>query len=203
MDVHEAIRSRRSVSRMAPDPIPRETVQRLLDAAVLAPNHYQTQPWRFVVLTGAARATLGAAQEAALRRLLPDPNSPAAAADLAKERAKPLRSPVVIVAAAEPQTGPKIEWIEEIAAASAAVQNLLLAAQAEGLASIWRTGATAYAPEVKAALGLSETAQVLGFLYLGYPDVAQPPAPRAPRPVPATWLGWDESGSEQSGEAPA
>lgn len=203
MDVHEAIRSRRSVSRMAPDPVPRETVQRLLDAAVLAPNHYQTQPWRFVVLTGAARTALGEAQEAALRRLLPDPNSPASAADLAKERAKPLRSPVVIVAAAEPQTGPKIEWIEEIAAVSAAVQNLLLAARAEGLASIWRTGATAYAPEVKAALGLNETAQVLGFVYLGYSDVSQPPAPRVPRPAPAAWLGWDEAVSDAASTAPA
>jgi nitroreductase len=203
MDVMEAIRTRRSISRMRPDPVPRATVERLLQAAVLAPNHYQTAPWRFIVLTGEARDRLGAAQEAALRRMLPDPDAPTALPDLAKERRKPRRSPVVIVAAAEPDSGPKIQRIEEIAATAAAVQNLLLAAQAEGLAAIWRTGATAYSPEVREALGLGEHAQVLGIIYLGYPDVAQMPGPRPPRTPPATWLGWDTVEPDRTGADPA
>jgi nitroreductase len=191
MDVLEAIRTRRSHGRMLPDAPPRALIERVLDAAVCAPNHYLTEPWRFVVLTGEARGALGRAQEAALRRTLAHPEAPEHRAALEKERAKPFRAPVVVVAAVERSALEKAVWLEEICATAAAVQNLLLAAQAEGLAAIWRTGETAYAPEVKEALGLPPEAQVLAIVYLGYPDRAQPPAARAPRAVPVRWLGWD------------
>ena len=191
MDVYEAIRSRRSYGRLLPDAPPRAVVERLLDAAVCAPNHYQTQPWRFFVLTGAARALLGAAQEAALRRTLPDPDAPQNAPLLQKERSKPFRAPVVIVVAVEPSTQPKVVPLEELCATAAAVENLLLAAHAEGVAAIWRTGETAYDPGVRELFNLSPSAQVLGIVYLGYADRTQPPAPRPPRRPPAVWMGWD------------
>jgi nitroreductase len=190
MDVLEAIRTRRSHGRMLPDSPPRELIERVLAAAVCAPNHYLTEPWRFVVLTGEAREALGRAQEAALRRSLAEPDAPEHQAALAKERAKPLRSPVVVIAAVEKSTLPKAVWLEDVCATAAAVQNLLLAAHAEYLAAIWRTGETAYSPEVKEAVGLSPDAQVIGIVYLGYPDRAQPPADRAGRAVPVEWRGW-------------
>jgi nitroreductase len=190
MDVREAIHTRRSIGRMLPEAPPRAVIERLLEAAVLAPNHHHTQPWRFFVLTGDARAQLGAAQEAALRRSLADPDDPKNAALLAKERAKPFRSPVVIVVAVEPSTDPKVVGIEEVCATAAAVQNLLLAAHGEGLAAMWRTGETAYDAGVRELFGLSERAQVLGIIYLGYADPAQPPAPRVPRRDRTTWIGW-------------
>ena len=192
MDVLEAIRTRRSYGRMAPDSPPRDAIERILDAAVCAPNHYLTEPWRFIVLTGDAREPLGRAQEAALRATLDDPDAPEHQAALAKERAKPLRSPVVVVVAVEPSPSTKSVWLEEVCATAAAVQNMLLAAHAEGLAAIWRTGETAYSAEVKEALGLSADAQVIGIVYLGYADRAQPPAARAARGVPVEWRGWDD-----------
>jgi nitroreductase len=193
MHVLDAIRTRRSVGRMLADAPPRATVARLLEAAVCAPNHYLTEPWRFVVLTGAARERLGAAQEAALRRTLADPDDPRHAPALAKERAKPLRSPVVVVVAVEPSPDERVPELEEICATAAAAQNLLLAAHAEGLAAIWRTGETAYSDEVRTALDLPERARVLGIIYLGYADRAQPPAERPGRTTPATWLGWEDA----------
>ena len=54
MDAFEAIHSRRSQGKVKPDPVPRELIEKLLDAAVQAPNHYKVRPWRFVVLTGAS-----------------------------------------------------------------------------------------------------------------------------------------------------
>ena len=193
MDVFEAIRTRRSVSRVLPECPPRALIERVLAAAVCAPNHYLTEPWRFIVLTGAAREPLGHAQEAALRHTLTDADAPHHQAALAKERGKPLRAPVVIVAAVVPSGHPKAVPLEEICATAAAVQNLLLAAHAEGLAAIWRTGETAYSPEVKAALDLPDAAQVIGIIYLGYPDAAQPPAPRVSRDVAAVWKGWQDN----------
>ena len=192
MDVTEAIRTRRSYGRMTLEAPPREVIERVLDAAVCAPNHYHTEPWRFIVLTGDARTPLGLAQEAALRRTLADPEAPEHQPALAKERGKPLRAPVVVVVAVEKSASPKAVWIEDVSATAAAVQNLLLAAHAEGLAAIWRTGETAYSAEVKEAMGLSPEAQVIGIVYLGYPDRAQPPAERAARAVPAEWRGWPD-----------
>ena len=55
MDAITAINQRTSVRRFRPDPVPREIVERLLDCAVRAPNHKLTEPWRFTILTGAAR----------------------------------------------------------------------------------------------------------------------------------------------------
>ena len=192
MDVFEAIRTRRSVSRVLPECPPRDLIERVLAAAVCAPNHYLTEPWRFIVLAGAAREPLGHVQEAALRRTLADADALHHQANVAKERGKPLRAPVVIVAAVVPSGHPKAVPLEEICATAAAVQNLLLAAHAEGLATIWRTGETAYSPEVKAALDLPDAAQVIGIIYLGYPDAAQPPSPRVSRDVPVVWKGWQD-----------
>ena len=58
MDAIDAIQRRTSVRRFRPDPVPRETLERLLECAVRAPNHKLTEPWRFAVVTGAARARL-------------------------------------------------------------------------------------------------------------------------------------------------
>ena len=57
--------------------------------------------------------------------------------------------------------------IEQVSAGAAATQNILLAATALGLGSMWRTGDPCYDPKVRAALGLSHTALMLGFVYLG------------------------------------
>ncbi len=50
MDVDEAIRSRRTLKAYTDEPVGRELVSELLDLAVLAPNHHETEPWRFWVV---------------------------------------------------------------------------------------------------------------------------------------------------------
>jgi nitroreductase len=132
---------------------------------VQAPNHHRVRPWRFVVLTGSARERLGEVMALALRHTKPDALPEA----LAAERAKPLRAPVLIAVAVDKPSAPKVVEIENICAAAAATQNLLLAAHALGLAAMWRTGAAASAPEVKQFLGLAPDQPLIGFVYLGYP----------------------------------
>ena len=62
MNVLEAIYHRQSIGAMKPDPVPRGDIEKLLGAAVQAPNHYKVRPWRFVVLTGAGRERLAASR---------------------------------------------------------------------------------------------------------------------------------------------
>jgi nitroreductase len=84
----------------------------------------------------------------------------------------------VIIAMMQRGENPKIPVLEEIAAASCAVQNLLLGATALGIASYWGSGGMAYQPPMKSYLNLREEDLVLGILYLGYTDKAKPEGKR-------------------------
>ncbi|HZS89668.1 MAG TPA: nitroreductase [Chloroflexota bacterium] len=190
-----ALRARRSVGKVKPDPVPRELVERVIEAATWAPNHHLTRPWRFVVVTGRAREELGAAFAASLRSRLDNPSDERTAVLLERERAKPLRAPVLIAVAVVPSSDPKVKEVEEIAAVAAGVQNMLLAAAALGLGAMWRTGDPAYDPPVKRFLGLPDEAHLLAFVYLGYPDMPPPREHESDAGSYTTWLGWDEPAS--------
>ena len=184
MDIFEAIRTRQSIPKVKPDPVPREMIERILEAAVQAPNHHKVRPWRFVVLTGSARERLGDVMAASLRRK--DPNATDDA--LNKERAKPLRSPVVIAVGVSKPTLPKEVEIENVCATAAATQNLLLAAHALGLGAMWRTGSAAFDPDAKRFLGFEPDQYVIGFIYIGDPQSEPLPPARPSHEDRTTWM---------------
>ncbi len=174
MDVLQTIQTRRSIGRVKSDVVPRNLIEKLLVAAVQAPNHYKVRPWRFVVLTGNGRDRLGEVMAQSMKTRFPQLEPDA----LNKERAKPLRSPVLIAVGVDKPSGPTVLEIENICAAAAACENILLAAHALGLAVKWRTGDAARDPAVKRFLGFAEDQHVISFLYIGYPDVIPDEAPR-------------------------
>lgn len=192
--VLRALRERRSIGRVAPTPVPRHVIEQVIAAAGWAPNHHRTNPWRFVVIAGAAREELGKVMAASLRARLDGSDEENYQDRLERERRKPLRAPAIIAVAAAPPESPKAIEIEEIAAVAAGVENMLLAAEALGLGAVWRTGKPAYDPAVKRFLGLPEAGHLLAFVYLGYPDMPDLPE-RARETAPyTTWLGWDVDG---------
>ena len=166
MDVFEAIHSRHSQGKVKQDPLPRELIEKLLDSAVQAPNHYKVRPWRFVVLTGEARKRMCNVMSSSLRDHHPE--FPPEAFD--KARAAPFRAPVVIVVGVDKPNEPKVLEIENVCAVAAAIQNLLLAAHAMGLGAKWRTGEWARDGKVKEFLGFEADQQLIGFIYVGYPE---------------------------------
>jgi nitroreductase len=185
--VLSAIAARRSVSRVRDGEIPRAAIRELLAAAVAAPNHHLTVPWRFVVIAGDARRAVGEAHARALARLKPD----FPPAGLEKEAGRFERAPVVIACAcAAPEGDHPVQAREDRDAVAAGVQNILLAAGARGLAAMWRTGAMVDEPEVWEALELEPGDRIVAFVYVGHP--AGPPPERAePRNHPdavTTWL---------------
>lgn len=176
MEIFEAIHGRTTVKKVKPDPLPREAVEKMLSAGAQAPNHHNVRPWRFIVFTGDGRKKLGDVFAASF--LERNPAAPPEAAD--KPRALPLRAPVVIaVAADKPAPDTKAIEIENIASASAAAQNILLAAHALGLGAIWRTGEWARDEKVKEFLGFAPDQHILAFIYVGYPETTPEPYTRA------------------------
>src|SRR5512141_189057 len=126
MELFEAIHSRHSQGKVKQDAISRKLIEKLLDAGAPAPNHYKVRPWRFVVLTGEARNKLGDVMSASQRDRRPD--LPPETFD--KTRTLPLRAPVLIAVGADKPSEEKVLEVENISAASAACENILLAAQA-------------------------------------------------------------------------
>ena len=184
MDILQTIQTRHSVGKVKPDAVPREVIEKLLNAAVQAPNHYQVRPWRFVVLTGSGRDKLGEVMAQSMKTRFPQLTDEA----LNKERAKPLRSPVLIAVGVDKPTESKVLEIENICATAAACENILLAAHALGLAAQWRTGDAARDPIVKKFLGFAEDQHIISFLYIGYPDVVPDAAARPGFEERTVWM---------------
>jgi nitroreductase len=163
MDAVNLLMTRESAMKLeAPGPS-EEELDQIFASAGRAPDHGKLRPWRFVVIPTDRRAAFGEVMAASMQRRMPD--APADA--LERERAKALRAPVIVVVAARVQKGHRIPEIEQIAAASAAAQTIMLAAPALGYGAMWKTGDAAYDPTVRTALGLMAEDEILGFLYLG------------------------------------
>ena len=175
MDAIEALTTRASPAALVAPAPDAATLERILGAAMRAPDHGRLRPWRFIVVEGAAREAFGAVLGDALLRREPA----AGEATLAKERAKPLPAPLIVVVAAALRAHRGVPAIEQIVAAGAAAENILVAAHALGFGAFWRTGAPAYDDTVKRALGLAAEDAIVGFLYLGTPAAPLPPTPPA------------------------
>lgn len=162
MDALEALHGRVSSSRLTGE-IDETTLDNIFRAALRAPDHAQLRPWRFLTVSGDARQDLGALYARA--QLTQDPSL--GSADLEKMKSKPLRAPLIIVAIVCVTQHPKVPEVEQILSTGAAMQNMLLAAYAQGVGAMWRTGAMAYSKIVCEGLGLAENEKIVGFLYLG------------------------------------
>ncbi len=175
MDAIAALTQRASVAKLqAPGPTD-EQMQVLLKAAVRAADHGLIRPWRFLRVEGEGREKLGELFVRAGIVDKPDLGQP----QREKLAKMPLRAPCLLLVIACVQDHPKVPAQEQIISAGAAAQNIINAAFAMGLGAMWRTGDMAYHPEVRDALGLAESEELVGYLYLGTP-ANKVPEPRVP-----------------------
>lgn len=179
-------RTRRTVKPAAMDAhreVPPEVLLEILEDAHAAPTHGLTQPWRFHVFTGEARARLAESLPEIYDRVTP------ATARNDEKRAKlatqPRLAPVVLVVAARVEPDGRIPESEEIAATACAVQNLMLSAHEKGIGSFWSTPPVVVSEAFAAWLGLDSTHRMMGLVYLGYPQAGKLPAPTPRKPLAA------------------
>lgn len=153
MDTLTAIHTRRSVRTFTPDPVSEADLQTLLEAAMSAPSAGNSQPWAFLVIT-----------DPALLKQVSSVNPYAAMASKA-----PLSILVCGDLAAEKYPG---FWVQDC---SAATQNLMLAARAIGLGSVW-TGIHPLEDRIaktRELFRLPETLTPLGLVVVGHPRSEQ------------------------------
>lgn len=161
------IQSRRSIGNLTIPAPNNDQIQAAIACAVCAPDHKKLQPWRFIVTTGNARHQLGKAMLAAAEAQAQRSSNLLDDATRQKTYQLPLRAPVIITVVTRMQYHEKVPPFEQMLSAGAAVQNLLLGLQAQGFASVWRTGPLANEPEVKRYFNVGAEDYVVAFVYTG------------------------------------
>jgi len=142
MDAFEAIEKRRSIRNYEPTPVPEEKLEKILEAARLAPSARNRQPRHFIVVTDAEK-----------RKAL----SGGMFAKFLKQ------SPVVIAACGDERAAPKWHAID----VAIAVENMVLAATGEGLGTCWIGSFDEN--KVRDTLKIPKNLRVIVLLAVGYP----------------------------------
>ncbi|MCC7448427.1 MAG: nitroreductase family protein [Anaerolineae bacterium] len=179
--IQHIMMGRRSIRRYQPDqPVPREVLESILTAATWAPSAHNRQPWRFVVITSpAVRQNLAAAMGARLRADLAVDNVPpdVIEKDANRSYSRITSAPILVlmcISMVDMDHYPDVkrssaEHLMASQSAAMAVQNLLLAAHAEGLGACWMC-APLFCPDVvRAQLDLPSDWEPQALITLGYP----------------------------------
>ena len=210
------LRTRRSLRAFTPEPVAREALVRLLEAATSAPSSTNRQPWRFAVVTAPElrRRVVDAARErtGALKGVIQkshhaedfgsygdfffEPLESAAAVVVPQAREYPdLLANLLASAGEDPARFPTASAMQaELCSTSAAVMALLLQAHAEGLGACWMAGPMVARDEIHALLGIAPPWRMLGAVALGHPVGPAEPKPRKPLGRVAQW--YEEEGEE-------
>lgn len=165
-------RSRPAKTLRAPYP-DRAALEPLLELAARTPDHGKLEPWRFIVLTGAALSRLGELTEARGIALGIE------AEKIAKSRASFDQAGCVVAVISAPKPSEKIPQIEQIHSAGAVCLALLNAALAAGWGANWLTGFVAHDEGFGSeGLGLGSAETVAGFIHIGTEGAVPPERPR-------------------------
>lgn len=193
MEINDAIRSRRSVRSFKKTPIPREVLERILTTATWAPSPMNAQPWSFIVLAGTKRDAL-VEIISQYTTYLQDVYKGSGAVisktmmDSINEFAEDLGGAPVLIVLTVPKSY-DVYWQSVIKASAAMVsQNLMLAAWAEGLGTLYLTSCLTMEHEIKKYLDIQND-EICVIMPIGYwLEQPTPPERKAPN---AIWLGFE------------
>jgi nitroreductase len=180
-----SIRERRSVKKFTGDPLDTETIQELLELAVMAPNHRMTEPWSFIVMGPETRRAYGAIKGESRARRLDDPKVGTRVRDQTIASMEGL--PTMIAFLQRLDDDPTVRE-EDFATVYMGMQNVLIGATARGLGTHVKTGAILDEEPVRRLLQVEEDHRVVALVHLGVPDELPPARPRKPATHCTRWL---------------
>ena len=165
-NVNELIQKRRSVYPISyiDKPIPKEIIEQILENANWAPNHRQTEPWRFIVFRGEGRKRLSKYLGNYYKKNTPEDKF--LEGKYQKTLEKPLQSSCVIAICMQRDEAERVPEWEEIAATACAVQNMYLTCTAYGIGCYWSSPKSII--EGNDFLKLQPGQRCLGLFYMGY-----------------------------------
>ncbi len=188
-EITEVIRNRRTIypEQFGDRKVHQEQIELLLNNAIWAPTHGNTQPWRFKVIMG--DALQGLSDFLAKTYLELTPEDARSEMKLAKITNRPLKSSAVIAICMERQKSEKVTEQDEICAVACAVQNMHLTCTAYGLGGFWATPGLINSTQVKEYFELTEKDKCLGLFYIGYPakEMEWPKGQRKPIEYITEW----------------
>jgi len=153
MTALDAVRARRSWSKVTDDAPSRAELESLVSAAGRVADHSSLRPWRLIELRGDDRERLGKAIAKAEGDKHPS--------------SKPLRAPLLIAVVVTVRKSDKVPAWEQEAVASGVAHMLSLLLDEAGWGVIWRTGRYTRSKPVAKAHGLKKNEALLGWLYVG------------------------------------
>ena len=183
MDTFECILSRRTHKQFTGEPVTKAQLEQLLELGIWAPNHRLTEPWRFFVVQGDGIPGL---TQAVLDSIGDDEHPKLLKKKAVFARRLPKLGAFISVVRTPVPDDPMTD-LEDHAACSCAVQNIMLGATAMGLASFWSTGKVFNRPPVRAFLGLPEGVVSVASIWLGFAEQA-PHSKRIPVAELTTWI---------------
>jgi nitroreductase len=173
--IDDIIRARRTSMLVDKErPVPNELIEELCELASWAPNHKRTWPWRFAAITGPAQLRFGDTVAEAMAAYGDEP------AKVDKARTKYARTPAVVVIGSTAGDS-ELRTIENRDATAAAVQNLMLAATARGLATYWGSCPKGANDPVAEFCGFEPATAVVCIMYIGWATSAVE-TPMRPQP---------------------
>lgn len=178
MDLYRAIRGRRAIRKYKPNSVPKELVMKVLDAANWAPSGVNAQPWKFYIVAGAKRDALAASYGALVERNYPPAGGRTEQQETFLNWAKNYGGAPLIVVFTQPKEEKDGRRKMHLESVSAAFQNMLLAAYAEGLGTCWMTGPLGDEAGVRQAVGIPDNEEIVALTPLGYPDQTVGDKPR-------------------------
>ena len=182
MDLHQFLRSRRSIRRFKPDPVPDSVIENILTTATFAPSAHNRQPWRFCVVTDVSvKQKLADAMAIEFKHDLEQDQLPPTEIQKRTKRSRErmTAAPVLVILCLDmsemdvypDKTRKQAEFRMAMQSVANAGMQLMLAAHAEGLGSVWVCSPLFVQETIQSVLNLPKTWEPQAMFFVGYPDV--------------------------------
>lgn len=175
MDIREALLTRRTIHDYRPEPIAEGAIERALEAAIRAPNHKLTNPWRFTRVGPETRQKL-TALGVELKCAKKDKVTP----DYRQYLSEKFGNPAELVVVSQILSDDPFRRREDYAATACAIENFCLSLWGEGIGSKWSSGSMTRDDATYEMLDINrDDEEIVAFVWAGQPKVIPDP-PRDP-----------------------